>query len=252
MAVRDVDASLQRPAWRVQVVSLFPELFPGPLAASIVGHALEQRYWEFESIDLRAFGLGKHAQVDDSPAGGGPGMVLRCDVVGAAIDAARAQQPHLPAIYLSPRGEPFTQDIAREWAAGPGVLMMAGRFEGVDQRAIDARHLREISIGDYVLSGGEIAAMVIIDACVRLLPGVLGAQESLARESFDGALLEYPQYTRPRAWEGHDIPEPLLSGDHRRIADWRQNEAETLTRVRRPDLWAKYQPRGTQKAEKPK
>lgn len=228
--------------WRVQIVTLFPELFPGPLATSIVGTALEREHWSLETIDIRTFGIGRHRSVDDTPAGGGAGMVMRADVVANAVDAARATAPELPAIYLSPRGRPLTQDLVREWAAGPGLMMLAGRFEGVDERVIEGRGLQEISIGDYVLSGGELAAMVTIDACVRLLDGVLGQPDSLSEESFEQGLLEYPHYTRPRTWEGRDIPEPLLSGDHARIAAWRRAEAEALTRSRRPDLLTKRTP----------
>jgi tRNA (guanine37-N1)-methyltransferase len=222
------------------VVTLFPELFPGPLGASLAGDALSRSLWSLETVALRDFGIGRHLQVDDTPAGGGAGMVLRADVVAAAIDAARAQAPAgAPAIYLSPRGEPLTQALVLEFAAAQGIILLAGRFEGVDQRVIDARGLREVSIGDYVLSGGEIAAMVLIDAVVRLLPGVVGQPASLAEESFEAGLLEYPQYTRPRDWEGRAIPDVLLSGDHKKIADWRRAEAERLTRERRPDLWGR-------------
>jgi tRNA (guanine37-N1)-methyltransferase len=226
------------PHWRATVVTLFPELFPGPLGASLAGDALKRGLWSLETIALRDFGIGRHRQVDDTPAGGGAGMVLRADVVAAAVDAARTQSPDAPAVYLSPRGEPLTQALVRELAQGPGAILLAGRFEGLDQRVIDARALREVSIGDYVLSGGEIAAMALIDAVVRLLPGVVGQPESLAEESFEAGLLEYPHYTRPREWEGRPIPEVLLSGDHKRIAEWRRAEAERLTRERRPDLWA--------------
>lgn len=223
--------------WRATILTLFPEMFPGPLDISIVGTALRDGRWALDALQIRDFGLGKHRTVDDSPAGGGAGMVMRADVVAAAIDAARAKAaPALPAIYLSPRGKPLTQDRVRELASGPGVLLLCGRFEGVDQRVIDARGLEEISIGDYVLSGGELAAFVLIDACVRLLPGVLGASESLSEESFENGLLEYPQYTRPREWEGRGIPDVLLNGDHAKIAAWRRAEAERLTRERRPDL----------------
>ena len=218
---------------------MFPEMFPGPLGVSLVGTALEKGIWSLEAIDIRDFGIGRHRNVDDTPAGGGAGMVMRADVVGAAIDAARASTPDLPAIYLSPRGAPLTQDKVRALADGPGVMMLAGRFEGVDQRVIDGRGLEEISIGDYVLSGGELAAMVVVDACVRLREGVLGAAQSLGEESFEAGLLEYPHYTRPREWEGRDIPDVLVSGDHRRIADWRRQQAEALTQSRRPDLVAK-------------
>jgi tRNA (guanine37-N1)-methyltransferase len=191
-------------------------------------------------VGLRDFGIGRHRSVDDTPAGGGAGMVLRADVVAAALDAARAEDANVPAIYLSPRGEPLTQAMVRDLAAGPGVILVAGRFEGVDERVIEARALREVSIGDYVLSGGDLAAMVLIDAVVRLLPGVIGAPASLAEETFEAGLLEYPHYTRPRDWEGRPIPEVLLSGDHERIAQWRRAEAERLTRERRPDLWARH------------
>jgi tRNA (guanine37-N1)-methyltransferase len=226
------------------VVTLFPELFPGPLAASLAGDALKRGLWDLGTVALRDFGLGRHRQVDDTPAGGGAGMVLRADVVAAAIDAARARAPGTPAIYLSPRGERLTQALVRELASQPGAILLAGRFEGLDERVIDARCLREVSIGDYVLSGGELAAMVLIDAVVRLLPGVVGAPASLAEESFEAGLLEYPQYTRPREWEGRSIPEVLLSGDHNKIARWRRAESERLTRERRPDLWARRTGKG--------
>jgi len=219
------------------VLTLFPELFPGPLGASLCGEALRQARWTFATVDLRRFGRGRHRSVDDTPAGGGAGMVLRADVVAAAIDSARGQHPAAEAIYLSPRGERFTQETAQRLSQGPGVLLLAGRFEGVDQRVIEARGLREISIGDYVLAGGELPAMVLIDAVVRLLPGVVGQPLSLAEESFAAGLLEYPQYTRPREWEGRSIPAVLTSGDHARIARWRRSEAERLTATRRPDLW---------------
>lgn len=234
----DPAAPPHRAPWRSAVVTLFPELFPGPLSASLAGEALKSGRWTLDTFDIRPFGLGRHRKVDDTPAGGGPGMVLRADVLGAAVDAAAAAHPDLPRIYLSPRGEPLTQTIVRGLAAGPGVLLLAGRFEGIDQRLIEARALREISVGDYVLSGGELPAMVLIDAVVRLLPGVVGAAQSLQEESFESGLLEYPQYTRPQAWEGRNIPDVLLGGDHARIAAWRRDEAARLTRQRRPDLWA--------------
>jgi len=222
--------------WRATIVTLFPELFPGPLSASLAGEALRQGIWSLETIAIRDFGIGRHRTVDDTPAGGGAGMVMRADVVGSALDAAANTDS--PFIYLSPRGEPFTQALAHELAAGPGATLLAGRFEGVDERVIERRRLREISVGDYVLSGGEIAAMVLLDAVVRLLPGVLGAAASLSEESFEAGLLEYPHYTRPREWEGAAIPDVLLSGDHEKIAAWRRAESERLTRERRPDLWA--------------
>jgi tRNA (guanine37-N1)-methyltransferase len=225
--------------WRAAVVTLFPELFPGPLAASLAGEALKAGVWSLDTVAIRDFGIGKHRAVDDTPAGGGAGMVLRPDVLAAAIDAARARHCDLPAICFTPRGEPFTQAIARELAAGPGALLVAGRFEGIDERVIEGRALREVSVGDYVLSGGELAAMVAIDAVVRLLPGVVGQPASLVEESFEAGLLEYPQYTRPREWEGRAIPDVLLSGDHARIEAWRRAQAERLTRERRPDLWAR-------------
>src|SRR5262245_20173042 len=239
----DPAASL-RPAWRATVVTLFPELFPGPLGASLAGDALKRGLWTLDTVALRDFGLGRHRQVDDTPAGGGAGMVLRADVVAAALDAARARTPEGPAVYLSPRGEPLTQALVRDFATAPGVILLAGRFEGLDQRVVEARALREVSIGDYVLAGGELAAMVLIDAVVRLLPGVVGKAASLTEESFESGLLEYPHYTRPREWEGRAIPDVLLSGDHKKIAEWRRAESERLTRERRPDLWARHRNSG--------
>ncbi len=231
-----VPSSDGRPPWRATVLTLFPEMFPGPLGLSLAGQALHAGLWSLRTVAIREFGLGRHRTVDDAPAGGGAGMVMRADVLAAAIDHARAEDPDAPLIYLSPRGERFDQALARELAAGPGVLLAAGRFEGIDERVIAARGMREVSIGDYVLSGGELAAMVLIDACVRLLPGVVGAADSLAEESFEAGLLEHPHYTRPREWEGRQIPEVLLSGDHKKIAAWRRKQAERLTAERRPDL----------------
>lgn len=225
-----------RTPWRAQVLTLFPEMFPGPLGISLLGQALEAGIWSLDTLQIRDFGLGRHRQVDDTPAGGGAGMVLRADVLGPALDHARTRSPDAPLIYLSPRGTPLTQQLARDLSEGPGVTLLAGRFEGVDQRVIDARGLREISIGDYVLAGGELAAMVLIEACVRLIPGVLGAAASLTSESFETGLLEYPQYTKPRDWEGRAIPDILLSGDHKKIEDWRRRQSEELTAARRPDL----------------
>jgi len=241
--VSDPTNSSDTRPWQAVVLTLFPELFPGPLGASLLGDALQSGLWSLEAIGLREFGSGRHKSVDDTPAGGGAGMVMRADVLGAAIDAARARHADLPGIYLSPRGELLTQDLVRELSAGPGVLLLAGRYEGIDQRVIEARNLREVSIGDYVLAGGEVAAMVLIEAAVRLLPGVLGQPASLGEESFEAGLLEYPQYTRPRGWEGRPIPDVLLSGDHARIAKWRRAEAERLTRERRPDLLARPKPK---------
>lgn len=225
--------------WRATVLTLFPEMFPGPLGVSLCGQALEAGLWALRTVPIREFGIGRHRSVDDTPAGGGAGMVMRADVLAAAIDHARQAETEAPLIYLSPRGAPLTQALAAELAAGPGVLLLAGRFEGIDERVIAARQMREVSIGDYVLSGGELAAMVLIDACVRLLPGVIGTEGSLSEESFEGGLLEYPQYTKPREWEGCTIPDVLLSGDHKRIAEWRRQEAERLTAERRPDLLKK-------------
>lgn len=228
-----------RPGWQATVLTLFPEMFPGPLSVSLVGQALAAGLWSLKTIPIRDFGLGRHRTVDDTPAGGGAGMVLRADVVGAAIDHARQDAPETPLIYLSPRGEPLSQPLVAELAKGPGVLLIAGRFEGLDERVIEARGIREISIGDYVLSGGELAAMVLIDAAVRLLPGVIGAPDSLTHESFEGGLLEYPQFTKPREWEGRGIPDVLLSGDHGKIAKWREEQSRRLTELRRPDLLRK-------------
>jgi tRNA (guanine37-N1)-methyltransferase len=227
--------------WRATVLTLFPEMFPGPLGLSLAGKALGDGTWALETLDIRDFATDKHRSVDDTPAGGGAGMVMRADIAAAAIDAARAKaEPGTPTLYLSPRGKPFTQARAHELAKGPGLLLLCGRFEGVDQRVLEARGVEEISIGDYVLSGGELAAQVLIDACVRLLPGVAGNEVSLAEESFASGILEYPHYTKPREWEGHAIPEVLLSGDHERIARWRREQAEALTKTRRPDLWEKH------------
>jgi tRNA (guanine37-N1)-methyltransferase len=232
-----------RPPWRASVLTLMPEMFPGPLGHSLAGQALEAGIWSLATVAIREFGLGRHRAVDDTPSGGGAGMVMRADVLAAAIDHAREDEPDAPLIYLSPRGERFDQPLARELSGGPGVLLLAGRFEGIDERVISARRMREVSIGDYVLSGGELAAMVLIDACVRLLPGVMGAATSLEQESFEAGLLEYPHYTKPRDWEGRQIPEVLLSGDHKKIADWRRQEAERLTAERRPDLAGARKPK---------
>jgi tRNA (guanine37-N1)-methyltransferase len=223
--------------WRATILTLFPEMFPGPLGISLAGKALSSGLWALEARDIRASATDKHRSVDDTPAGGGPGMVLRADVLAAAIDAADAP-PALPRLLMSPRGRPLTQSRVRELAAGPGALVVCGRFEGVDQRVIEARGLEEVSVGDYVLSGGEIAALALVDACVRLLPGVMGKVESGTEESFSDSLLEYPQYTRPQLFEGRPIPEILISGDHAKVAAWRKVEAEQLTQARRPDLWA--------------
>jgi tRNA (guanine37-N1)-methyltransferase len=218
------------------ILTLFPSMFPGPLGQSLAGEALARGLWSLEALDIRAHGLGRHRAVDDTPAGGGPGMVMRADVLAASLDAVAASGDHRPRLIMSPRGQPFTQGLAREWAQGPGLVILCPRFEGVDERIVEGRALIEVSIGDYVLSGGEIAALAILDACVRLIPGVMGKEASGEEESFESGLLEYPHYTRPREWEGRTIPEILLSGDHAKIAAWRRAEAERITRERRPDL----------------
>ena len=224
--------------WRASVLTIFPEIFPGPLGASLSGKALEGGLWSLEIVDIRDYAADKHRSVDDTPAGGGPGMVMKPDVLARAIDAVATDAR--PRLILSPRGTPLTQARVDALARGPGAILVCGRFEGIDERVIDGRGLEEVSIGDYVLSGGEIAAMTLIDACVRLLPGVMGAPHSAADESFAEGLLEYPHYTRPQLWEGRPIPEVLISGDHAKIAAWRRAEAERLTRERRPDLWAAF------------
>jgi tRNA (guanine37-N1)-methyltransferase len=226
--------------WTARVLTIFPEMFPGPLGHSIAGRSLKDGVWRLETVDIRDFARDKHRSVDDAPFGGGPGMVMRPDVVDAALESAAADAGAAAQIYLTPRGRPLTQSRVCELAAGPGAVVLCGRFEGVDQRVLAARGLEEISVGDYVLSGGEPAAIALIDACVRLLPGVIGSVESLGEESFERGLLEYPHYTRPQAWLGRVVPEVLLSGHHERIEAWRLAEAETLTRERRADLWARY------------
>ena len=225
--------------WQATVLTLFPEMFPGPLGISLLGKALSNGLWSLEVRDIRDHGLGKHRTVDDSPAGGGPGMVMRADVAAAAIDAVERQDR--PLIYLSPRGLPLTQKRVRDLAAGPGAVLLCGRFEGLDQRVIEARQIEEISLGDFVLAGGEIAAMALIEATVRLIPGVLGAQASTEEESFAAGLLEYPQFTRPQLFEDRAIPEVLSQGNHKEISRWRQAQAESLTKTRRPDLWTLYE-----------
>jgi len=231
--------------WRATVLTLFPEMFPGPLGVSLAGHAQAKSIWSLEVRDIRDHGVGKHRTVDDTPAGGGPGMVMRADVAAAAIDAARHENDRRPVIYLSPRGTPLNQRRVRELSEGPGVVLLCGRFEGLDQRVIEGRQLEEVSVGDFVLAGGEVAAMALIEACVRLVPGVLGNAVSPDDESFARGLLEYPQYTRPQEFEGRAIPDVLSSGHHGEIARWRREKAEILTKERRPDLWALYErPRG--------
>jgi tRNA (guanine37-N1)-methyltransferase len=235
--------------WRASVLSIFPEIFPGPLGASLAGKALAAGVWSLEIVDIRDFATDRHRSVDDTPAGGGPGMVMKPDVLARAIDATATDER--ARLLLSARGAPLTQARVEALSGGAGVILVCGRFEGIDERVIAARGLEEVSIGDYVLSGGEIAAMALIDACVRLLPGVMGAAGSAAEESFAGGLLEYPQYTRPQLWEGRPIPEVLLSGDHAKITAWRRAEAERLTSDRRPDLWRAFlhRSRGGSRAE---
>jgi len=230
--------------WRATVLTLFPEMFPGPLGVSLIGKALEKGLWSLDIQDIRAHGLGKHRTVDDTPSGGGPGMVMRADVAAAAIDAIRLGDDPRPLIYLTPRGAPLTQRRVRELSGGPGAVLFCARFEGLDERVIAARQMEEISLGDFVLAGGEIAAAALIEAAVRLLPGVMGEEASQAEESFEQGLLEYPQYTRPQVFEGAEIPPVLASGDHAKIARWRREEAERLTKARRPDLFALYEKAG--------
>ncbi len=218
------------------VLTLFPGMFPGPLGQSLAGEALARGLWSLEARDIREHGLGRHRAVDDTPAGGGPGMVMRADVIAASLDAALRSGDERPRLIMSPRGEKFTQAKAREWAAGPGLIIVCPRFEGVDERVIEGRGLTEVSIGDFVMSGGEIAGLAILDACVRLIPGVMGKEASRDEESFEFGLLEYPHFTRPREWEGRAIPDVLLAGDHAKIAAWRKAEAERITQERRPDL----------------
>jgi tRNA (guanine37-N1)-methyltransferase len=224
--------------WRASVLTIFPEMFPGPLGLSLAGKALASGAWSLDVVDIRGFATDKHRTVDDTPAGGGPGMVMKADVLGRAIDATATDTR--PRLLMSPRGTPLTQARIEAMTGDAGVVLVCGRFEGIDERVIAARGLEEVSVGDYVLSGGEIAAMALIDACVRLLPGVMGTAASGTEESFTEGLLEYPHYTRPQLWEGRPIPEILLSGDHAKIAAWRRAEAERLTRERRPDLWAAF------------
>ncbi len=221
-------------AFAATIITLFPEAFPGTLGLSLIGKALDESLWSLDTVQLRDFGQGAHKQVDDTPSGGGAGMVIRADVAAAAIDSIARNDRAL--IYLSPRGKPLSQAMARDWASGPGVILFCGRFEGLDERVIEARSMQEVAVGDAVLAGGEAAALVLLEACVRLLPGVLGNQASLAEESFADGTLEQAHYTRPRAWEGRAIPDVLLSGDHAKIEAWRRAERERLTAQRRPDL----------------
>lgn len=226
--------------WQACVLTLFPQMFPGPLALSLAGQALDEGVWALETVDIRDFARDKHRTVDDAPFGGGPGMVMRPDVVDGAIDAVMQRQRGLPLVFLTPRGRPLDQARVRELAGGPGLVLLCGRYEGIDERVLEVWRPEEISLGDFVLSGGEPAATAVIDACVRLLPGVVGQPQSVTEESFERGLLEYPQYTRPRNWRGLEVPEVLLSGHHARVNEWRLGEAERITRDRRPDLWMDY------------
>ena len=227
--------------WQARIITLFPDAFPGVLGQSLTGRALQEGKWQLHTHDLREFGIGRHRNVDDTPAGGGAGMVLRADVVGPAIEAAQSRtRGRCPLVYLSPRGTPFTQTMARDWARCDGVTMLCGRFEGVDERVLEHYGVQEVSLGDYVMTGGEIAAQAMIDATVRLLPGVLGNAESTEEESHSNGLLEHPQYTRPAEWKGREIPDVLMSGHHGQIANWRKEISEALPKARRPDLWSKF------------
>lgn len=230
-----------RDVWTARILTLFPGMFPGPLGDSLLGQALKNRLWQLQTVDIRNYAKDKHRSVDDKPFGGGAGMVMKPDVVARAIDEAMKPTPvnreDWPLIYLSPRGKPFDQAMAQRFANAKGVTMLCGRFEGVDERVLEAREVEEVSLGDFVMTGGEIAAMALIDATVRLIPRVLGNADSVTEESFAGGLLEAPQYTKPQLWEGREVPEVLLSGHHARIADWRTSESERLTKERRPDLW---------------
>ena len=231
-------------SWTAHILTIFPDMFPGPLGHSLAGRALAEKVWDLRTVDIRDFAIDKHGTVDDSPFGGGPGMVMRADVLNAALESVAAAPG--PVIYLTPRGRSFDQERPAALASGPGVTLLCGRFEGIDERVIDERGFEEVSVGDFVLSGGEPAAMSVIDACVRLLPGVVGTRESLDEESFAQGLLEYPQYTRPATWRGRSAPDVLLSGHHENIRAWRLAQAERITRERRPDLWERYVARNKQ------
>lgn len=223
-----------------QIITLYPDMFPGPLGTSLAGKALSEGKWSCETIQMRDFATDKHRSVDDTPAGGGAGMVLRADILGAAIDVAITKQPNVPILAMTPRGKPLSQAKVREIASGAGVTILCGRFEGFDERIFEARSIEEVSIGDYILSGGELGALTVLDACIRLLPGVMGHSHSGEEESFENGLLEYPHYTRPIEWEGRIIPEVLRSGDHAKIAKWRMERSMAITRSRRPDLWRRH------------
>jgi tRNA (guanine37-N1)-methyltransferase len=232
--------------WQAQILTLFPEMFPGPLGQSLAGKALEKKLWGMDVMQIRDHAMDKHRSVDDTPYGGGPGMVMRADVMGRAIDAAIEKRPaevsedDWPIVYLSPRGKRLDQEMVYEFAAKKGITLICGRFEGIDERVLETRNIKEVSLGDFVLSGGELAALMLTDAVVRLIPGVIGEPETLSEESFTSGLLEYPQYTRPQVWEGKEIPDVLMSGHHEKIRNWRQNQSENLTKERRPDLWNEF------------
>ena len=238
----DNESHITEKPWTATVLTLFPDAFPGVLSASIIGTAKKNHIWGLETVDIRDFSANKHRTVDGPPAGGGPGMVIKPDVAAKAIDSVASNEDR-PLIYLSPRGAPLTQKRVRELAAGLGLIVFCGRFEGLDQRVIEAREIEEISLGDFVLAGGEVAAQAMIEACVRLLPGVLGSSESVVEESFEDGLLEYPLYTKPSSWDGRDIPDVLLSGNHKAIAEWKQAQSEKITKARRPDLYEAYKDR---------
>lgn len=228
--------------WTAQILTLFPEMFPGTLGMSLAGTGLKKGLWDLKTLDIRDFSDNKHRNVDDTPAGGGPGMVMRADVLGTAIDHARDQaEESWPLVYLSPRGRCFDQAMAQDWQKAGGVTIICGRFEGIDERVLEAREITEVSLGDFVLSGGEPAAITMLDAVIRLLPGVMGQPETLTEESFTSGLLEYPHYTRPAVWENRSIPEVLMSGHHKKIAEWRLEQAKKITRLRRPDIWSAYE-----------
>ena len=224
-------------AFHASLLSLYPDMFPGTLGHSLAGRALERNVWSYEAVQIRDFATGKHKNVDDTPAGGGAGMVLRADVLGQAIDYVTVEKDERPRLLMSPRGKPLTQKLVREFSAGPGLVIVCGRFEGIDQRVIDSRQLQEVSVGDYILSGGEVAALTLLDAIIRLLPGVMGNDCSGVHESFENNLLEHPHYTRPALWEGNKIPDILTSGDHAKVEKWRLDKSKELTRLRRPDLF---------------
>jgi len=230
----------QREIWKAQVLTLYPDMFPGPLGLSLAGRGLDDGLWSMRTFNIRDYAHDRHSSVDDTPFGGGAGMVMRADVVDGAVQAATAEAPELPLVYVTPRGRPVNQKCIQAWADGPGVTILCGRFEGIDQRLLDIRKPQEISLGDFILSGGEPAALAMIDAMVRLLPGIIGSDDSLTDESFEHGLLEYPHYTKPREWHGLNIPDVLLSGHHKQINAWRQTQAERITRERRPDLWTLY------------